>query len=136
MNNYRKSIVNDCGFFYFKINNMNNFFKTNWKHFTAIGIMIIVTLIYFKLQFDGYGLKQHDIEQFSGASHEIDDYRSHTGEETMWTNSMFGGMPTVQISLLYQGNFIKEVYVAFANIFPFPAGIVLLYAVSGYMGLD
>ena len=112
---------------------MNNFFKTNWKHFTAIGIMIVVTLIYFKLQFEGYGLKQHDIEQFSGASHEIEDFRKQTGEETMWTNSMFGGMPSVQISLLYQGNYVKEIVNAYAKIFPLPAGIVLLYMLGFYI---
>jgi len=112
---------------------MNTFFRTNWKHFVAIGIMVIVTLIYFKLQFEGYGLKQHDIEQFSGASHEIEDFRQQTGEETMWTNSMFGGMPSVQISLLYTGNYIKDVYVGFATLFPFPAGIVLLYMLGFYI---
>ena len=112
---------------------MNTFFKTNWKHFAAIAIMIVVTLVYFKLQFEGYGLKQHDIEQFNGASHEIEDFRQHTGEETMWTNSMFGGMPSVQISLLYQGNYIKEVVNAYAKIFPLPAGVVLLYMLGFYI---
>ena len=112
---------------------MNTFFKTNWKHFAAIAIMIVITLVYFKLQFEGYGLKQHDIDQFNGASHEIDDYRQHTGEETMWTNSMFGGMPSVQISLLYQGNYIKEVVNAYAKIFPLPAGVVLLYMLGFYI---
>ena len=112
---------------------MNTFFKTNWKHFAAIAVMIVVTLVYFKLQFEGYGLKQHDIEQFSGASHEIEDFRQRTGEETMWTNSMFGGMPSVQISLLYQGNYIKEVVNAYAKIFPLPAGVVLLYMLGFYI---
>ncbi len=112
---------------------MNTFFKTNWKHFAAIGVMIIVTLIYFKLQFEGYGLKQHDIEQFNGASHEIEDFRQQTGEETMWTNSMFGGMPSVQISLLYQGNYFKEIVNAYVKIFPLPAGVVLLYMLGFYI---
>jgi len=117
----------------FKIKYMNTFFKANWKHFVVIGIMIVVTLIYFKLQFEGYGLKQHDIEQFSGASHEIEDFRQQTGEETLWTNSMFGGMPSVQISLLYQGNYIKEVVNAYVKLIPLPAGIVLLYMLGFYI---
>ena len=112
---------------------MNTFFKTNWKHFAAIAIMFIVTMVYFKLQFEGYGLKQHDIEQFGGASHEIQDFRERTGEETLWTNSMFGGMPSVQISLLYQGNYFKEIIVGFNNLFAAPAGIVLLYMIGFYI---
>jgi hypothetical protein len=113
--------------------NMNTFFKTNWKHFVAVFVMIIVTMIYFKLQFEGYGLKQHDIEQYGGAAHEITDYRERTGEETLWTNSMFGGMPSVQISLLYQGNYIKELVVGYNRILNAPAGIVLLYMLGFYI---
>ena len=65
---------------------MNTFFKNNWKHLTALGVMLIITLVYFNLQFQGYGLKQHDIEQFGGAAHEIQDYRERTGKETLCIN--------------------------------------------------
>jgi hypothetical protein len=112
---------------------MNTFFKNNWKHFLVIGIMFVITFLYFNLQFQGYGLKQHDIEQFGGASHEIQDYRERTGKETLWTNSMFGGMPSTQISVLYEGNYIKSVINGFIKLLPPPAGIALLYMLGFYV---
>ena len=112
---------------------MKQFFKSNWKHFAVIGIIILVTMIYFNLQFQGYGLKQHDIEQFGGASHEIQDYREHTGKETLWTNSMFGGMPSTQISVLYEGNYIKNAIDGFMKLVPPPAGPAMLYMIGFYI---
>ncbi|TNE55982.1 MAG: hypothetical protein EP338_01490 [Bacteroidetes bacterium] len=109
------------------------FFRKNWMHFAAIATCLVVTLIYFSLQLDGYGIKQHDIEQFLGASHEISDYREMTGEETLWTNSMFGGMPSMQISLLYQGNFLGSIMRAYRTMFSPPAGIVFLYMIGFYI---
>lgn len=113
--------------------NLKQFFTRNWVHFAAVAIMIILTVGYFSLQFDGYGLKQHDIEQFSGSSQEIQDYRARTGEEVLWTNSMFGGMPAVQISVIYGGNFIKACLDAYCRALPPPAGIVLLYMLGFYV---
>ena len=49
-------------------------------------------------------LFQSDIANFQGASKEIVDFREQTGEEALWTNSMFGGMPAYQISVKYTGN--------------------------------
>jgi hypothetical protein len=112
---------------------MVQFFKSNWKHVTVIGNIILITMIYFNLQFQGYGLKQHDIEQFGGASHEIQDFREHTGKETLWTNSMFGGMPSTQISVLYEGNYIKNAIDGFIRLVPPPAGVAMLYMIGFYI---
>lgn len=113
--------------------NLKHFFTKNWIHFVAVLIMVILTVGYFSLQFNGYGLKQHDIEQFSGASHEIQDYRERNGEEILWTNSMFGGMPAIQISVIYAGNFIKSSVDIFLKTLPPPAGIALLYMLGFYI---
>ena len=76
---------------------MKNFFQKNWIHFAVIALFFIVTYLYFQPQFDGYGLKQHDIEQYKGMSHETKNFKDKTGVDPLWTNSMFGGMPTIQI---------------------------------------
>ncbi len=49
----------------------------------------------------GYVLKQHDYDTYRGMSKEIVDYREATGEEPLWTNRMFGGMPAYLISVKY-----------------------------------
>ena len=100
---------------------LKNFFSKNWMHFAVLAAFIIVAVAYFSPQFDGYGLKQHDIEQFKGMSNEIVHHREVTGEEPLWTNSMFGGMPATQISILYSGNVFKSLLSGFFKIFSPPA---------------
>ncbi len=112
---------------------MINFFQKNWVHFAIIAIFFVITYFYFSPQFDGYGLKQHDIEMHKGMSREVVDYRERTGNETLWTNSMFGGMPTMQISLLYDGNYIGQAVTKFVDSFPPPAGVVFLYMLCFYI---
>lgn len=112
---------------------MKAFFQKNWIHFAIIASFFIITFIYFSPQFDGYGLKQHDIEMHKGMASEVINYRERTGKETLWTNSMFGGMPTMQISLLYDGNLIGDSVRAFVNSFPPPAGVVFLYMLGFYI---
>lgn len=112
---------------------MNNFFKRNWQHFVVIAVMLILTLSYFNLQLSGYGLKQHDIAQHKGMSHEVVDYRERTGEEVLWTNSMFGGMPAFQISVIYNGNVFSEMVIVVLKVLSSPAGIVLLYMIGFYI---
>lgn len=113
--------------------NLKTFFSRNWPHFAIIALFIIIVASYFKLQFQGYGLKQHDVEQWLGMAHEIQDYRDSNGEEILWTNSMFGGMPSVQISIIYAGNYIRSAFNLFFDFFEMPAGAVLLSMIGFYL---
>ncbi len=112
---------------------MKNFFVKNWIHFAIIAFFFIVTFVYFAPEFDGYGLKQHDVEQYVGMAHETNEYRDKHGEEPLWTNSMFGGMPTAQISVLYPGNFFQKSTIAFTRFFGGPAAIVFLHLIGFYL---
>lgn len=112
---------------------IKSFFKNNWIHFAVLGLFLIITIAYFAPEFDGYGLKQHDIEQHKGMSNETVHHREVTGEEPFWTNSMFGGMPTVQISTLYNGNFFQKATIWFLGSFGVPAGIFLLHLIGFYI---
>ena len=115
---------------------ITSFFKRNWIHFLAIGLFLVIGAVYFSQQLQGYGLKQHDIEQFAGAAHETIDYREHNnGEEPLWTNSMFGGMPTTQISTKYSGNWFTKITTGFLESFAPPMGIVLLYMICFYIAM-
>ncbi|MDX1446888.1 YfhO family protein [Lishizhenia sp.] len=115
--------------------NVTEFFKRNWVHFFALGLFFIITLGYFSPQFGGNGLKQHDIEQFIGMSHETVEYRAENGEEPLWTNSMFGGMPTYQISTVYDGNLMTKIKRALGFWIGSPAGIFLTYLTGFYIML-
>lgn len=101
----------------------------------AIGLFLVVTFIYFQPQFTGHRLNQHDIEQFQGMSNEIQHFREVKGEEPLWTNSMFGGMPTYQISTKYEGNLLKKVTRFLSFGMKSPAGIFILYLIGFYIML-
>ena len=79
-------------------------------HFTAILIFLIIALVYFSPVLEGKVLKTHDTTVFSGMSKEISDHREQYGEEPLWTNSMFAGMPAYLISTQYYGNLIKPLH--------------------------
>jgi len=78
-------------------------------HIVAVALFIIASYAYFSPLIDGKKLAQHDIAMFKGSVKEIQDYKSTTGKETLWTNSMFGGMPAYMISASYNGNLLRFV---------------------------
>ena len=57
--------------------------------------------------FSGDILDQDDIKLGYAKSKEIRDYRTETGDEALWTNAMFSGMPATQISTKYDGNIFQ-----------------------------
>jgi hypothetical protein len=76
-------------------------FKKFLPHIIAVVIFVIIGFIYYPDVFKGYVMKQHDYDTYRGMSKEIVDYREATGEEALWTNRMFGGMPAYLISVQY-----------------------------------
>lgn len=114
---------------------MKSFFSRYWIHFMAVGLFFIATYAYFQPQFHGNRLKQHDIEQFKGMANEIQHFRDVTGEEPLWTNAMFGGMPAYQISTKYSGNWFSDYSKVLRLWLHSPAGIFFLYLVGFYIML-
>ena len=66
-------------------------------------------------------------------SKEISDFRDKTGEEALWTNSMFGGMPAYQISVQYKGNVLRYLDGLMQLYLPQPAGMVFLYMIGFFI---
>ena len=68
----------------------------------AIVAFILLSFAYFfPAVTEGRALLQHDIAAGVGAGQEIKEYYEETGERSRWTNALFGGMPTYQISPSY-----------------------------------
>lgn len=102
-------------------------FKKIIPYLTAVAIFLIIIFSYFSPLLEGKKLKQSDITQWKGMSKEVTDYRTRTGEEALWTNSMFGGMPAYQISVKYKANLVRFVDKIMTLGLPHPAGLVFLY---------
>jgi hypothetical protein len=78
-------------------------------HIIALAIFLLIPTVYFSPLYEGKSIYQGDIHNFNGSAKEISDFRQKTGEEALWTNSMFSGMPAYQISVLYKTNLIQYV---------------------------
>ena len=98
--------------------------KSIIPYLVAVLIFIIISLAYLGPLLEGKKLKQDDITRHKAMSKEIVDFREKTGEEALWTNSMFGGMPAYQISVKYNGNLIRYIDDIFMLGLPHPAGLV------------
>lgn len=102
-------------------------------HFVAVLVFAVVASSFFNLAYEGYDLRQGDIAQFKGMSKEIVDYRTTFGEEPLWTNSMFGGMPAYQISLAQSRNVPHLIQMGVRKMFPGPVGPLFLAMLSFYV---
>jgi len=105
-------------------------------HTVAVVLFILATVVYFSpMFFDGKQLGQHDVLQYNGAAREIKDYRERTGQEALWTNTMFSGMPAVQISVGYPNNWLQYVQSFLALGMPSPAYMIFLALLGFYVML-
>ena len=108
---------------------MNSFFSNNKKVLwiaLCIVAFAIITLVYFSPILQGKRLKQHDIEMYRGMSQEIVDFKAKTGEQSLWTNSMFGGMPAWNIGVPQNSNLMTYVNRVLNIDFPHPMGAVFV----------
>ena len=76
--------------------------------------LIAVNFIYFApVVFQSKQIPQDDIKLGIAKGKEIVDYRAETGDEPLWTNAMFSGMPTFQMSTIYPNNVLQYVATSF-----------------------
>ena len=71
----------------------------------AVVVMMIISLAFFHPDaIEGNSLRQYDMLQGQAIGEETHKFLEQTGEKSWWTNSLFGGMPTFQISPTYSSN--------------------------------
>lgn len=83
------------------MNNIKEFFKLPqvWGFFVSIAVMAVISIAFFYPDnFDNNILRQPDSQQGVAIGQEGNAYFDATGEKALWTNSLFGGMPTFQIA--------------------------------------
>ena len=103
-------------------------FKSLLPHFAAIGIFVLIALVFCKPALEGKVLQQSDIIHWKGMSKDIADYKEVNGKAPLWTNSMFSGMPGYQIAT--NNNNILPYYAneAFSLFIPKPFRFFILAA--------
>lgn len=106
--------------------------KPLYPHILALILFVIIGYAYFPALFEGKIVHQSDISSWRGAANETIQFREQHGEEPLWTNSMFSGMPTTMVSTLYKGNYLDILYNRlFAG--PRPASYLILALFSFYL---
>lgn len=111
---------------------MKNWFKENQNHLIIIGVFLLLVVFYFSPVWQGKTLLQSDVMQARGSQKEIFDFREKDGNTPLWTNSMFGGMPTYQIWYDHANNITTHIGPTIRAIFPPPSDVLLLFLVGGY----
>ena len=114
--------------------------KIDWKkiapYLVALVVFVGFAVLYCSPQFNGRVLQQGDINTWKGAANEAIMYYDVNGEPTGWTNSMFGGMPTYQITFRNAAgmttSFIKNQLV---HLWGEPITAILLFFIGFYLML-
>lgn len=101
-------------------------------HIAAILLFTVISFMYFTAVIEGKQLIGHDTESWMYMAKETVDYNSTHHDVTLWTNSMFGGMPTYQISMTQPYNLIKYVE-DWTQLFPNTIYNLMLYLVGFYI---
>ncbi len=99
-----------------------------WKPYvTAVIVFLLLTMVYVSPVLEGQRILQSDIVKWQGMAQEIQEHRAETGEEALWTNSMFGGMPAFQISVQWAHNIADFFHDVMTLWLPRPADMIFLY---------
>ena len=88
---------------------MKNFdFKKILPYLGVLIFFVTISFGYFYPQLQGKKLATHDQKQWKGGAKELNDLYHDSGEVGLWSNSMFGGMPSYFIALRSPNNFIAQ----------------------------
>ncbi len=98
---------------------MNKFnFQFFLPYFLCIALFYALTIVYFQPEiFEGKSLAQSDILQYQGGAQETLEYNRTHDDPTLWTSSMFGGMPVYLLQASYPDGPIALIDRVFKGLF-------------------
>jgi len=111
-----------------------NRFSTLLPYIIVSAVFLALILFYFSPVLSGKKLVQSDLVQVAGMGQEVFDYKQKTGESSLWTNSMFGGMPVYHISGIESSfNLFSLIANAISFGLPQPLPLVILYFIGAFI---
>lgn len=102
-------------------------------HILSLFIFVVLAIFFAAPAMKGMGIDAHDANQSKGMSKEIWDHRDEYQEEPLWTNSMFGGMPSFQISIAYPKNLVRQIDKALGLGLPHPINTIFKSMIGFYI---
>ncbi len=94
---------------------------------------LLVALLFSYPALQGKILASSDIMNWKGVSEEARAWHEKTGEQALWSNSMFGGMPTYTFFAPRGNNFVSYIGDALLNYLPRPANFLFLAMLSFFI---
>jgi hypothetical protein len=105
-------------------------------HLLAVFVFLFITILFFNpVFFSNRTLDQFDINQWKGGAQQSIEYRQETGEEALWTNSMFSGMPTYLIDIDWSDGILTNLKIVTSLGLPHPVRNIFLGFVCFYIML-
>ncbi len=104
-------------------------------HLIALGIFIILSFAYFNPVLEGKMLRQGDMMAYAGMVQELKELEKNTGEYALWTDRMFGGMPTFLMNNPGFANLTRHIHNLLNLYHPRPANHLFLYMIGFYLAL-
>jgi len=110
--------------------------KIDWKkflpHFWVLLVFVAAVFIYNAPLLDGKAMRMEDMTQVNGMAKGLEDHYAKTGERSLWTNSLFAGMPAYQVAMKTPQVWVQYLHYLLAYQLPQPANLMLLYLLGGY----
>lgn len=108
-----------------------SFLKRNAQTIGIVVGFILIAFIYCMPQFQGKKLNVHDSMSWEASVHQLRAYEDSTGIAPIWSNAMFGGMPTYNYYVNGVKNYVAHVQQIMEAVVPFPASM-LFYAMLSF----
>lgn len=114
--------------FVIKLNTMKKYLP----HLIAAITFLVVTFAYLYPSLQGKVIFGGDTAGYVGMSHEAVTFNQQAEEQTLWTGSMFGGMPTYQICMTEPNSIVAHIDNCL-RVLPGPTYRVFLYLAGFYI---
>jgi len=103
-------------------------------HLTAYMLFLGILCSFFSPIFlQGKKLFQGDIPYHEGIAKQLVDYRKQTGQETLWANAVYSGMPAYLIDVHYQEPLITSIKKLISGYMPSNIGYIFTALLACYL---
>ncbi len=113
---------------------MNKKLKEVLTQLLIIGFFVLLSFAYFSPIIEGKVIRQMDLEHAIGVGQEAKTFKEAENRDITWTNSLFGGMPTYQITGISDKNVFTPVRRFLTHVLPYATvSTFFLYLLGFYL---
>ncbi|MDR1681208.1 MAG: YfhO family protein [Prevotellaceae bacterium] len=114
---------------------MKKIIQQFWPYLAAVAVFLVIATGYFSpVVFERKALHQNDIRQGAGMGQDLIKHQEATGERSLWSSRMFGGMPTYQMAPSYKStSVLRTLRRAYEGWLPAPVSHVFAYMLGFFI---